>query len=479
MTDDLSFFGVNDDQLTYTQREIDVLAALLNAGDRGAFHYLYAEISGVQDALLTTSISTFSGAVGGAAFGANRYLQSLYGQDGTRIGESELYTGIYDLSQDVAREILTAITASARLDGGNGGILTEQEHFGASELAWQRAGIADQFPGNLPALFGSLNAEFTDVTLFNFLSNPGVQASVIGLEVATYTGKRLSDFAGPEYEIIEVLDGVIVTDQSGRTVASFLSNPQDFQTNFGLGGTVILDAFRSALGTLGIDGGAVDVRDNTISLFTGVAANASETLPTDKVFREARRGFSEFSGGFTGDVNPAEDSDGTADPFFAIRASGTDGNDIIFGSDDNAQDSGGRDQDDTINAKAGDDVVVAAEGDDIVLGGAGDDIIYGQDGDDTLRGEEGSDLLRGGLGEDILSGGEGDDILDGGGLFRSSLLDVDTSDEEALCRPEVVISIDGIQVLKTYGYQVGVSGGGGTFVSKSADKIYPNCCTTR
>ena len=55
----------------------------------------------------------------------------------------------------------------------------------------------------------------------------------------------------------------------------------------------------------------------------------------------------------------------------------------------------------------------------------------------------------------------------------------DRSDEEALCRPEVAISINGVQVFKTYGYQVGVSGGGGTFVSKSADKVYPNCCTTR
>lgn len=55
----------------------------------------------------------------------------------------------------------------------------------------------------------------------------------------------------------------------------------------------------------------------------------------------------------------------------------------------------------------------------------------------------------------------------------------DRSDEEGQCRPEVAISINGVQVFKTYGYQVGVSGGGATYVSKQADKIYPNCCTTR
>lgn len=53
------------------------------------------------------------------------------------------------------------------------------------------------------------------------------------------------------------------------------------------------------------------------------------------------------------------------------------------------------------------------------------------------------------------------------------------SDEGSSCRPEVAISINGIEVFKTYGHAIGYGGGGPTFVNKKADKIYPHCCTAR
>ena len=52
-------------------------------------------------------------------------------------------------------------------------------------------------------------------------------------------------------------------------------------------------------------------------------------------------------------------------------------------------------------------------------------------------------------------------------------------DEGSYCRPEVAIAFNGEELFKTDGFQVAVSGGGPTFVSKQADKIYPNCCTAR
>lgn len=47
------------------------------------------------------------------------------------------------------------------------------------------------------------------------------------------------------------------------------------------------------------------------------------------------------------------------------------------------------------------------------------------------------------------------------------------------CRPETVISVNGVEVYRTHGHNVGQGGGGPTFVNKQADKIYPHCCTAR
>ncbi len=73
---------------------------------------------------------------------------------------------------------------------------------------------------------------------------------------------------------------------------------------------------------------------------------------------------------------------------------GGEGNDLIFGEDD-------------------DDVITAGEGNDTVDGGIDDDSIRGQDGDDVLIGGQGDDTVLGGNGNDIIEGGEGVDDLQG------------------------------------------------------------------
>ena len=68
---------------------LSIFDALLDAGDRGAFHLVYAVLTGVQDAFLTAKISTFSDTVGGIAYAANRYLEAAFGEGGFAEGESE------------------------------------------------------------------------------------------------------------------------------------------------------------------------------------------------------------------------------------------------------------------------------------------------------------------------------------------------------------------------------------------------------
>lgn len=93
-----------------------------------------------------------------------------------------------------------------------------------------------------------------------------------------------------------------------------------------------------------------------------------------------------------------------APPAPPVAVSGTDGNDVLPGSEDA----------DSIDGMGGDDVIFAKGGEDIVRGGDGNDVIGGGGGNDELRGGEGNDLLFGGSGDDDVYGGAGNDIAWGG-----------------------------------------------------------------
>lgn len=83
---------------------------------------------------------------------------------------------------------------------------------------------------------------------------------------------------------------------------------------------------------------------------------------------------------------------------------GTDGNDLILGSE----------EPDVIVALAGNDVVHGDVGADIICGGPGNDALFGARDGDTILGEEGDDFIFGAPGDDDLRGGPGDDVLFGG-----------------------------------------------------------------
>lgn len=92
---------------------------------------------------------------------------------------------------------------------------------------------------------------------------------------------------------------------------------------------------------------------------------------------------------------------------------GSDGHDVLSGTEDDDWIAGGA-GDDMIHGDDGDDALAGQRGNDWLDGGDGDDRLFGGPGDDRLFGGLGNDVLRGGPGDDELFGGPGDDRLFGG-----------------------------------------------------------------
>ncbi len=397
-------------QVSLTRSELDILDDLLAAGDRGAFHYVYANMSDVHDALLTTKISTFSETVGGVAFAANWYLQQAYGPGGTLAGQSGEYPGIYKLSQAVANEIFKAIEADAQEEGA--GVLTESAHISAANKAWADAGVNDQFPGNFlqatglfPEIEGS-GISFLDLFNRTDSSNPGINASRIALLFAHYSGKRLEDF-GEGYTKVTVSDGTLVLDSEGRVTAAFVdAQPDDALAVAGNLASRTVNAPWTLL---------FSADDEFVAAMMQVGDPSSAGGSDDAIYRAARRNFSEFASGYTGDSNQAQTFE---DPVISIRLEATDENDILFAENG------------TLDGKAGDDLLFGSDtSGDIIKGGDGNDILWGRASIDILDGGDGDDVLRGGVHPDVLLHSKGSDVFDGGDITTTRADDgIDTAD---------------------------------------------------
>ena len=120
---------------------------------------------------------------------------------------------------------------------------------------------------------------------------------------------------------------------------------------------------------------------------------------------------------------------------FTIQAQGTEGDDVVTGTDaderyrglggnDTISGGGGRDH---LFGDEGDDTIDGGSGNDVLFPGLGNNVIYGGDGNDQitpdLSGVEGN-VFYGGDGSDLLGsdfsslfGGRGDDTLQGEGCF--------------------------------------------------------------
>jgi Ca2+-binding RTX toxin-like protein len=411
----------NSGNVSLTSKELNILDALLKAGDRGAFHYVYSELADNGDARLTAKISTFSDTVGGIAFASNWWLQQRFGQNAPVFSVATAYPGIYYLSQQVAESIFNAV--EQKVGSGSTGKLTNQEHFQAAANAWARAGISNQFPGNFidagtDVGIGSFfrENENVDVNFFNIIDrfgigeeNPGIESSRFGTLFGGYTGKQIDDFRNQgNFSIIDVPGGQLVVDTQGRTVATFVyAGSADTLAEISNGLSRLVNSVWTDFTLI----------DNQIILEIFQVGDINTTLPANAaIYQAARRGFTESNPGYNGDTNPIVTNVGIGSPTISIRASGTSGADILFGQDSTLSFGGN----DTLDGEDGDDLILGSGGEDVLLGGNGDDILWGQSGEDDLQGGSGNDLLRGGEGEDTLNGEDGDDVLDGGDINATS-----------------------------------------------------------
>jgi len=94
------------------------------------------------------------------------------------------------------------------------------------------------------------------------------------------------------------------------------------------------------------------------------------------------------------------------------RVFGSDGADKIYtGSNDDR--IYGQNDNDTLDGGAGNDRIYGSNGEDTIIGGDGHDRLYGQHDDDLIEGGAGNDRIYGSNGEDKLFGGDGHDRLFG------------------------------------------------------------------
>ncbi|WP_040816873.1 Ig-like domain-containing protein, partial [Litoreibacter arenae] len=416
---DISPYFTEDGKLKLLAPELDTLQELVDAGDRGAFHFLYGEMADNDDARLTAKISTFSDTVGGTAFASNWALQQT----------EPNYPGIYAISQQIAVDILLLARREVEIQDGGTGYLDKEEHFTSADNTWINLGIGELFPGNLVKLARNeadlgFWEELGDIAAFLALGgSPGEQAALWGAAYSGYTGKKLSDFEGVSgYEIIEVAGGQVVVDSEGRTTATFIS----------AGGDDLLAELTQGF-TLGLNLDSFIAYPESIYNVMGEVGSQTQILsPWLPEYADARRDFTQFSdGAYNGDNAPLPS---VGDPTLRLSQDATGDRDLLMYTDTA----------DVAFAGAGNDLVMMADGNDRAHGQAGDDVLWGQQGSDQLDGGAGNDILRGGIGNDVLYGGEGDDILDGSDItiegYEAALLTYVFGDER-------LAALDGHDVL--------------------------------
>jgi Ca2+-binding RTX toxin-like protein len=121
---------------------------------------------------------------------------------------------------------------------------------------------------------------------------------------------------------------------------------------------------------------------------------------------------------------------GNIQKLLAVDIIGTDRDDVLIGSGQNAAVSEKNDRF-SINSTArdfmfgsyGNDEIRGSGGSDHLAGGPQNDVIYGYDGGDYLQGDDGDDKLSGMNGDDVLVGGSGADYFDCG-LGRDTIGDL-------------------------------------------------------
>ncbi|MES2677735.1 MAG: calcium-binding protein [Pseudomonadota bacterium] len=136
---------------------------------------------------------------------------------------------------------------------------------------------------------------------------------------------------------------------------------------------------------------------------------------------------------------------------FTFNFNGSEGNDMIIGSDyfDIVNSGGGDDNintagnNDIIDAGIGNDKIDAGNGNDYVVAGEGDDEVNTGNGNDYVVAGEGDDKINTGNGYDIIKAGKGDDIIYGGNDWEN--IAVDDNDyiiESTIGRDTYIYNVD-------------------------------------
>lgn len=96
-----------------------------------------------------------------------------------------------------------------------------------------------------------------------------------------------------------------------------------------------------------------------------------------------------------------------------LQAFGDDGNDVLIGSPNLANQLFGEDGNDSLTGGLADDSLKGGDGADTIIGNAGNDSIAAGDGNDSVQAGDGNDTISGGNGNDTVSAGNGADSLTG------------------------------------------------------------------
>lgn len=209
---------------------------------RTNFYVEYFELTGLETILDVSSISTFSGGIGGAAnvgnFLAMQAIALEYDFD---------YPPIADFSQRVAQEILDEI--ESRVVSGQSGTLTDLQVLETSRTAWiEYTGeyytgnqppfnLAEYFPGNTLILFEAAKAGDPESRYFGSAISTEELDQLQGLLVSAMSGdgeaiSRISEIYGAiltdEANDILFSESLIIFGLAGATSANFGFEPEDY-----------------------------------------------------------------------------------------------------------------------------------------------------------------------------------------------------------------------------------------------------------
>ncbi|MBZ9740679.1 Ig-like domain-containing protein [Mesorhizobium sp. CO1-1-4] len=416
-----------EDGLALSDTELGYLGNIANSGDRAGFYATYYAMtnnlspdaeSGAKEAALQTKIATFSDDVGGVAFFANALLQESLG--------TAVYSGIYKISEEIAKSAVSYMKFAELEQGAKGGILSTELFFSSAVNVWVSLNEGDHFPGNLLSAgitggaagffkgFADLVALAVDKAasaetltrgdLLEFVAADGGSeagfraAALASFYVGTNTGeygKHVSDYDGLSgYSTVTSADGrleYVVNNLTGKTVAV-----GDLGLGLSQGLSEVMLEFGSALLQA-----ALPLDTTTLALHTALDGLFSDYTPPDADWTKLTE--STTFGVYDGDSNSEgqENVYPTGVEHGALHATASSGNDVLFGTD-TVLGFGGSD---VIDGGLGDDAIFGSGGDDTLSGNEGNDIIYGQDDADTIAGGAGNDVIRGGNGNDLLYAG--------------------------------------------------------------------------